>query len=56
MLIEENRKLKNENLQLKEKINKIKDKLPLICEKCKIKFENVFSSNKKDIFLINKET
>ena len=55
MIINENKRLRNENIELKEKINEIKDKLNLLCEKCQIKFETIFSSNKKDIFFVYKE-
>jgi cell division protein FtsB len=55
MLINENRKLRKQNIQLKEKIKEIKDKLPLLCEKCKKNFEKIFSSNKEYIFYIYKE-
>ena len=54
-LIKEKRRLKEENLQLKKQINEIKIKYEFLCKNCKNIFENVFSSNNKNIFMIYKE-
>ena len=54
-LIKEKRRLKEENLQLKKQINEIQIKYEFLCKNCKNIFENVFSSNNKNIFMIYKE-
>ena len=54
-LIKEKRRLKEENLQLKKQINEIKIKYEFLCKNCKNIFENFFSSNNKNIFMIYKE-
>lgn len=54
-LIKEKRRLKEENLQLKKQINEIQIKYEFLCKNCQNIFENVFSSNNKNIFMIYKE-
>jgi len=54
-LIKEKRRLSEENIKLKKQLHEIKEKIPFLCNNCHNLFENVFSSNNKEIFIIYKE-
>lgn len=55
-LVNENKRLREENLELKNQLNQIKDKLSFLCQNDLKCFEIFFSSNKKVTFNIFKES